>query len=47
VDTFYVTDGRSGTKVTDPSRVEDLQRAILAGVSLSDEAESSGEFTSP
>ena len=29
VDTFYVTDGRSGGKVTDPLRVEDLQRTVL------------------
>jgi hypothetical protein len=33
VDTFYVADGRTGDKVTDPSRVEDLQRAILQHVS--------------
>jgi UTP:GlnB (protein PII) uridylyltransferase len=32
VDTFYVTDGATAAKVTDPSRVEDLQRTILAHV---------------
>jgi len=32
VDTFYVTDGTSGAKVTDPTRVEDLQRMILREV---------------
>jgi len=29
VDTFYVTDGSTAAKVTDPTRVEDLQRTIL------------------
>ena len=47
VDTFYVTDGPSGTKVTDPTRVEDLQRAILAGVSHSEETGDQREFTRP
>jgi [protein-PII] uridylyltransferase len=47
VDTFYVTDGPSGAKVTDPTRVEDLQHAILARVSHSDEAGDQKEFTSP
>ena len=46
-DTFYVTDGPSGTKVTDPTRVEDLQRAILAGVSHSEETGDQREFTRP
>ena len=29
VDTFYVTDGETAAKVTDPTRVEDLQHTIL------------------
>ena len=32
VDTFYVTDGLTAAKVTDPLRVEELQRAILTAV---------------
>jgi UTP:GlnB (protein PII) uridylyltransferase len=32
VDTFYVTDGVTGAKVTDPTRVEKLQRTILEHV---------------
>ncbi|HLW16350.1 MAG TPA: [protein-PII] uridylyltransferase [Actinomycetota bacterium] len=33
VDTFYVTDGATPAKVTDPVRVEDLQRTILKHIS--------------